>query len=198
MAHAIAFGARVARQLFPGPATQDQPGRESQEGTNQSGGAMHSSRTYSRTKDRWNVSDAGPRFGSTKLATAIARGALTLAVLSALLFAAARPVLAQTEKVLYSFGSQSGDGNYPVAGLVFDKEANFYGTTHYGGAYGYGTVFEITSAGAEKVLYSFGGQAGDGAYPVAGLVFDKKGNLYGTTADGGAYGYGTVFEVTAA
>jgi len=122
----------------------------------------------------------------------------TLAVLCVLLLIAARPVQAQTETVLYSFGSQSGDGNYPYAGLTSDSTGNDYGTTFQGGAYDEGTVFELTAAGTEKVLYSFGSQSGDGDYPVAGLIFDKKGNLYGTTQDGGVYGEGTVFELTAA
>jgi uncharacterized repeat protein (TIGR03803 family) len=100
--------------------------------------------------------------------------------------------------VLYSFGSQSGDGQSPYAGLVFDKEGNLYGTTEKGGADGYGTVFELTAAGAEKVLYNFGSQPGDGQRPYASLVFDEKGNLYGTTEYGGAYTEGTVFELTAA
>ena len=104
---------------------------------------------------------------------------------------------AGAEKVLYSFGSLPDDGSSPTTGLVFDKKGNLYGTTPSGGAYGYGTVFELTKKGSEKVLYSFGSQAGDGFYPYAGLVFDKKGNLYGTTCQGGAYGGGTVFELTA-
>src|SRR5271167_4770708 len=61
------------------------------------------------------------------------------------------------------------------------------------------TVFEITSVGkkgsTEKVLYSFGSQPGDGSNPLATLIFDKEGNLYGTTLEGGVYNYGTVFEV---
>jgi uncharacterized repeat protein (TIGR03803 family) len=48
----------------------------------------------------------------------------------------------------------------------------------------------------EKILYTFGSQAGDGNTPIGGLVFDAAGNLYGVTADGGAYGSGTVFEIT--
>ncbi len=100
------------------------------------------------------------------------------------------------EKVLYSFGSQPGDGDAPFAGLVFDKKGNLYGTTALGGTYGYGVVFELTSGGKEKVLYSFGSQSGDGHYPYAGLVLDKNGNLYGTTIYGGANGFGAVFELT--
>jgi uncharacterized repeat protein (TIGR03803 family) len=159
---------------------------------------MHSAATNSRAKGRLNISAVGPRFGSTKLATLIIRSALTLALLSALLLIAARP--AQSETVLHSFGSQAGDGYGPLAlgGLTFDTDGNLYGTTRYGGAYGNGTVFELTAAGTETVLYSFGSQAGDGNTPYAGLTFDKKGTLYGTTLYGGAYGAGTVFELTAA
>jgi uncharacterized repeat protein (TIGR03803 family) len=102
-----------------------------------------------------------------------------------------------TEKVLYSFSSQTDDGSCPE-GLIFDKEGNLYGTTYSGGAYGYGTIFELTAKGTEKVLYSFGSQADDGGSLLAGLIFDKEGNLYGTTFSGGAYGGGTIFELTAA
>lgn len=62
--------------------------------------------------------------------------------------------------------------------------------------YGDGTVFELTSAGAENVLHSFAGPPGDGLRPTAGLVLDTSGNLYGTTNGGGLYYNGTVFEVT--
>jgi uncharacterized repeat protein (TIGR03803 family) len=107
--------------------------------------------------------------------------------------------LAQRETVLYSF-TGSPDGAGPYAGLVFDKKGNLYGTTKYGGTASYGTVFKVTTSGEETVLYSFAGDS-DGAYPYAGLVFDKKGNLYGTTYNGGGgYSYcdlgcGTVFKV---
>jgi uncharacterized repeat protein (TIGR03803 family) len=101
--------------------------------------------------------------------------------------------------VLYNF-SYSGvdDGNDPMAPLLLDAQGNFYGTTGHGGAYGDGTVFELTPTGAETILHSF--NHADGQLPVAGLIQDAQGNLYGTTAMGGAYGgaygYGTVFEVT--
>ncbi len=100
------------------------------------------------------------------------------------------------EKVLYSFSGTSGDGYYPASGVVFDKKGNLYGTTFYGGVYGQGTVFELSSAGVEKILYSFGGQASDGVNAYGSVVFDKKGNLYGTTFAGGLYGQGTVFELS--
>jgi len=100
-----------------------------------------------------------------------------------------------TETILYSFGADGVDGQYPEAGLVFDEEGNLYGTTRYGGAYGNGTVFELMPSGTETILWSFGNGT-DGANPVADLIFDGTGNLYGTTPYGGAYGNnGTVFEL---
>jgi uncharacterized repeat protein (TIGR03803 family) len=101
-----------------------------------------------------------------------------------------------TERVLHSFEGRDGAG--PFAGLIFDAAGNLYGTTKYGGAHPWGTVFELTPNGdgswTESVLHSF--KAYDGAYPVAGLTFDTAGNLYGTTLGGGANGKGTVFELT--
>ncbi len=101
-----------------------------------------------------------------------------------------------TETVLHSFTYNGTDGVDPEAGLVRDTAGNLYGTTAQGGAYTYGTVFEVSASGTETVLHSFTGGA-DGASPYAGLVRDAAGNLYGTTVSGGAYNYGTVFEVSA-
>jgi uncharacterized repeat protein (TIGR03803 family) len=103
-----------------------------------------------------------------------------------------------TERVLHSFNSNGKDGWAPRSKLVFDASGNLYGTTQGGGAYGEGMAFELTpKAGggwAEKVLHSFNGK--DGYAPFAGLFLDGQGNLYGTTYSGGAYGWGTVFELT--
>ena len=106
--------------------------------------------------------------------------------------------LTGTETVLYSFAGAPGDGEYPLSGLTMDKSNNLYGTAEQGGAYGDGIVFELSNTGTESVLYSFGSQPGDGsnAYPYAGLIRDKKGNLYGTTIFGGANNDGMVFEVS--
>ena len=87
-----------------------------------------------------------------------------------------------TESILYNFTGGS-DGSVPHAGVVFDGAGNLYGTTELGGAYGCGTVFELTPAGSgwtESVLYSFMGN-GDGCRPWAGVIFDHAGNLYGAT-----------------
>jgi uncharacterized repeat protein (TIGR03803 family) len=104
------------------------------------------------------------------------------------------------ETVLYSFGSTRGDGVGPGAGLVLDAQGNLYGTTFQGGGTGCmgsgcGTVFKVDASGKETVLYSFTGTGGDGENPVAVLVRDAQGNLYGTTEYGGASYVGTVFEL---
>ncbi len=101
-----------------------------------------------------------------------------------------------TETVLYSFCAQLNctDGAYPVAGLIFDKSGNLYGTTQNGGAYNNGTVFRLATDGTETVLHSFGGKRSDGALPVSSLT-EVNGYLYGTTDAGGANGAGVVFKV---
>jgi len=96
--------------------------------------------------------------------------------------------------ILHSFTAHK-DGAYPSASVVRDVSGNLYGTTQVGGLADSGTVFEITPNGTETVLYTFQGKK-DGRYPQAGLLQDAAGNLYGTASEGGAYGYGVVFELT--
>jgi uncharacterized repeat protein (TIGR03803 family) len=104
------------------------------------------------------------------------------------------------ESVLYSFGANSSDGAFPEAGPTFDNAGNLYGTTQGGGAYGLGTVFELSpsprkdGSWTETVLWSFGAP-GDGKVPLSHLVFDTSGKLYGTAAGGGTYGGGIVFQL---
>lgn len=106
-----------------------------------------------------------------------------------------------TEKVLHDFGPRGAE---PVGGVIFDQIGNLYGTTFEGGvAAGYGVVFELSpgqnGSWTERILHSFTGPArgGDGVGPVAGVVFDTAGNLYGTTVQGGASGCqcGIVFKL---
>jgi len=105
-----------------------------------------------------------------------------------------------TESVLHSFNADGKDGYEPFAGLIFDPAGNLYGTTGGGGAYGHGTVFQLTpnrdGSWTESLLHSFNLDGKDGYEPLAGLTFDPAGNLYGTTNWGGAYNYGTVFQLT--
>ena len=101
---------------------------------------------------------------------------------------------------LYNVCSQSGcpDGNYLYASLIQATDGNLYGIMDVGGANGSGTIFKITSSGTLTTLYNFCSQSScpDGQYPSGGLVQDTDGNLYGTTADGGTNGYGTVFSLS--
>jgi uncharacterized repeat protein (TIGR03803 family) len=91
------------------------------------------------------------------------------------------------ETVLVSFNSTNGA--YPEAGLIADSAGNLYGTTEGGGTSNLGTVFKLTPPAAgekawtETVLVSFNGT--NGQNPVAGLIPDSAGNLYGTTEEGG-------------
>ena len=88
------------------------------------------------------------------------------------------------------------DGANPHAGLFMDSSGNVYGTTEAGGASGDGTVFKIAAgSGTITTLASFNGS--DGSDPGGALIMDSSGNLYGTAADGGADGFGTVFKVAA-
>jgi uncharacterized repeat protein (TIGR03803 family) len=108
---------------------------------------------------------------------------------------------AGNEHVLYSF-TGSPDGASPYAGLTADSGGDLYGTTYNGGTggctNGCGVVFELDKAGTETVLHSFAGYPTDGAFPLAGLAHDSAGDLYGTTAYGGASDNGAVFELVAA
>jgi hypothetical protein len=111
------------------------------------------------------------------------------------------------ERAIYSFKGGS-DGSGPVGGMVRDSNGNLYGMTEYGGTgncgagsiAGCGTVFELSPDGhggwTETVIYSFTGAA-DGQIPVAGLILDAHGNLYGTTQGNGvAPNYGSAFELS--
>ena len=104
------------------------------------------------------------------------------------------------ETVLYRF-TGGADGSESAGNLVRDTAGNLYGTTGLGGdlgcnaPWGCGVVFKIDGAGHETVLHSFEQQPSDGWNPIAGLVRDPAGNLYGTTYRGGTYGWGTVFKL---
>jgi uncharacterized repeat protein (TIGR03803 family) len=109
------------------------------------------------------------------------------------------PVTNLPDKILYSFCPTSGcpDGSTPYGTLVLDSKGNLYGTTQGGGSADGGTVFKVTPAGVETVLYSFCQQTSctDGNQPQAGVILDSSGNLYGTTRDGGSQNEGIVFKL---
>jgi uncharacterized repeat protein (TIGR03803 family) len=108
-----------------------------------------------------------------------------------------------TESVMHSFGG-SGDGISPRSNLVEDSSGNFYGTTYIGGSHSAGIAFKLApkSGGGytETIIHSFDPVfdfgSTDGANPAAGLIFDRQGNLYGTTAYGGDGGGGVAFELS--
>jgi uncharacterized repeat protein (TIGR03803 family) len=101
---------------------------------------------------------------------------------------------------LYNVCSQPGcpDGNYLYSGLIQATDGNLYGVMEIGGANNGGTIFRVTPSGTLTTLHSFCSEpaCADGQYPAAGLVQDTNGTLYGTTADGGANGDGTVFSLS--
>jgi len=132
---------------------------------------------------------------------------LRLALLASVLFAGLLGVpsaKAQTFVELYPFNSTGtlADGGSPEAGVVRDAAGNLYGTTFFGGlgtgcdidVAGCGLVFKVDPGGAESVLHVFGG-AQDGWNPMAGVILDASGSLYGTTPLGGAHGFGVVFKL---
>jgi uncharacterized repeat protein (TIGR03803 family) len=101
--------------------------------------------------------------------------------------------------VLYSF-QYNATGFGPAGGVVRDEAGNLYGTTIDGGSAqcSCGVVYELSPGANDQwtytLLHTFTGY--DGAEPDANLTFDGQGNLYGTTAAGGPYGGGVVFEIT--
>lgn len=97
------------------------------------------------------------------------------------------------EVALHSFNGADGSG--PIAGLVQDSSHNFYGAAYRGGTYNDGTLFKLTPAGTFSLLFNFAGPPAEGIGPAGTLVFDPKGNLYGTTYVGGSSkGWGTTYE----
>lgn len=102
------------------------------------------------------------------------------------------------ESVIYAFGLGRG-GAFPSSGVVLDQAGNLYGTTSSGGQYGSGTVYKVTPAGQETVLFGFGAELGaTGENVEGGVVFDADGNLYGTAEQGGGGGglaAGLVFKL---
>lgn len=111
---------------------------------------------------------------------------------------------------LYSFCALAScaDGSLPRAGLLESSPGGFFGTTQYGGAYGWGAIFDVFSVGSETPIYSFcaSAQPGssdcpDGSFPQTALTLGSNGNFYGTTNNGGStytcsFGCGTIFETT--
>ncbi|MGB8889368.1 MAG: choice-of-anchor tandem repeat GloVer-containing protein [Candidatus Korobacteraceae bacterium] len=105
------------------------------------------------------------------------------------------PAPTETFNIIHTF--VGGDGVHSVTGLVQAADGSLYGTTAEGGGHNGGTVFKI-SGGTLTTLYNFCSQSGcaDGLTPKGGLVKASDGTFYGTTAEGGADNYGTIFHIT--
>jgi uncharacterized repeat protein (TIGR03803 family) len=101
-----------------------------------------------------------------------------------------------TLTLLHEFAGGSSDGCYAVGTMAMDGEGNLYGTAAACGASGNGIVWKLSTSGTEAVLHNFAGGSADGALPVAGVIMDAKGNLYGDTYEGGPLNVGTVYKVS--
>lgn len=97
-------------------------------------------------------------------------------------------------KTLSSFDNTHGSG--PAAPLLEGSDGHLYGTTLVGGAAGAGTVFRMNPSGKVTVLHSFVQDGHDGVQPLAALMYDRDGNLYGTTPLGGDFFSGTIFKIS--
>ncbi len=127
----------------------------------------------------------GNLFGTTSLGGADGNGVV---------FELAKSGSSWTESTLYTFQGLS-DGQNPVGGVIVDKNGNLFGSTFFGGDDGGGNVFELSPSGTSwnfTLLHSFSTYYG----PYNKLTLDSKGNVYGTCNGAGAYGVGSVFELT--
>jgi uncharacterized repeat protein (TIGR03803 family) len=98
--------------------------------------------------------------------------------------------------ILHSFMGGTTDGCNVLGTPFIDKNGNFYGTTSSCGTSSLGTVWKVNANGTESVLHSFAGGTADGEYPLAGVIVDASGNVYGSTETGGATNVGTVYKIS--
>ncbi|HUI84853.1 MAG TPA: choice-of-anchor tandem repeat GloVer-containing protein [Candidatus Binatia bacterium] len=100
-----------------------------------------------------------------------------------------------TFQTLYNFAPMGTVGAFPMSGVTLDAAGNLYGTTTKGGTANAGVVYKVTPSGDGTVLYNFTG-GDDGSFPMAGVIFDASGNLYGATSVDGTAGGGAVFKLS--
>jgi uncharacterized repeat protein (TIGR03803 family) len=108
-----------------------------------------------------------------------------------LAFLGAQDLPAQTFSVLHTFTNEL-EGYELYGGLARDGAGDLYGVSYYGGTAGYGTLFKLDARGRFTVLHNFN-EVTDGGQPIADLLLDRAGNIYGT-AENGSAGGGTVFK----
>lgn len=103
-----------------------------------------------------------------------------------------------SQSPIYSF-SGGNDGWSPLNGVFLDNHGNLFGTTYLGGSAGEGVIFELTfvpGVGWKQIVIHTVGGGSEGESPVAGVIGDSSGNLYGSTLGGGSGGGGTIFELS--
>ena len=129
----------------------------------------------------------------------VAKTALTIVTVSLLCVSA---LAGSREKVVHDFNDKGNGGAVPFGELILGADGNFYGTASGWGAEGGGTAYELLPQKdgdlAEQVIFSFNDQQDSktGNNLEAGLVSGRDGSLYGTTVQGGTFGYGTAFKLT--
>jgi uncharacterized repeat protein (TIGR03803 family) len=99
--------------------------------------------------------------------------------------------------ILHTF-TGSSDGAFPYGTLTIDSSGTLYGTSGYGGSFGYGNVYKLARVSGkwkETALHEFTNGT-DGANPFPGVILDSLGNVYGVAGQGGAHGFGVAFEIT--
>jgi uncharacterized repeat protein (TIGR03803 family) len=115
-----------------------------------------------------------------------------------MLFVGSVIVTAQSYAPLYDLGTNANDPQFPQGAFAQGRDGNLYSTTPNGGENGYGTVFQLTTTGKLKVLFSFTGENAQGGYPAGGLTLGTDGALYGTSLFDTANGLPNVFKITTA
>src|ERR1700719_1511466 len=98
-------------------------------------------------------------------------------------------------KVLHSFAGGTSDGCDVFGTPAMDSQGNLYGTANACGSAHVGIVWKVSPLGKETVLHNFAAGSSDGAEPIAGVIMDASGNLYGDTYQGGNANLGTVYRL---
>jgi len=138
-----------------------------------------------------------PRAFQKSARTSLPSSVRSTLLVAALFLCGAALAQAQTVTTIYNFANNGISGANPwYVTLVQGTNGNLYGTTYNGGVNFSGTIFNVTTSGQEKVVYTFKGGTTDGAYPTGGLTLGTDGNFYGTTQQGGTNSMGTIFKVT--
>src|SRR5437660_1280788 len=133
----------------------------------------------------------GERVTMRRLQNLLQKAFVLTLVLSALGVSGAH---AQTYSNIHDFNTTTLTSPQNAGILAQGRDGNLYGTTPTGGTHGFGGVFKITPAGSFHVIYNFDGTA-PGKSPRSGLTLGTDGNFYGTTWQGGAHNYGTIFKI---